>query len=459
MHQRFTIALSSCLLFFVTTIVAQQNPGNDIWGNIEKIDHHFDSASKEYRFNGVVFIAQKGKILLNKSFGWRDVKSKTLFDSSTIFQIGSVTKQFTATIILKLQEEGRLSVHDPLSKFIPDYSGGDEITIYHLLTHSSGIPDYVKKLSPFMFLVKKSASRQRILKTFKDKPLDCVPGTAFHYSSSNYYLLGMIIEKVTGKPYEHVVRETIFTPLQMIHSGFDFRNLSSPFKATGYSVFYNGRQTEARDMDSTILYAAGGMYSTVGDLYKWIKAVSGTRLLTPASWQQAFTPYKGNYGLGWAIDTLYGRKYIAHTGGTAGFSSLVLYYPDEDISIILLRNTTGSLWNEGVDISQMLFNQPYPYGSAPEVTLDSVILKQYAGSYSYDERHNLIVSIHDGKLWLNGTPNTGISNASFIALSDTRFYNRRLRLEIQFVKDNYGKVLSFNGKAGEWRLNWKRLDQ
>jgi CubicO group peptidase (beta-lactamase class C family) len=458
MYQSFAATLSFCLLFFVTALMAQQNAGNDIRNNIEKIDHRFDSASREYRFNGVVFIAQKGKVLLNKGYGWRDVKSKTLLDSSTIFQIGSVTKQFTATIILKLQEEGKLSVHDPLSKFFPDYSGGDKITIYHLLTHTSGIPDYTKNISPFMFLVKKSISHQHILNIFKDKQLDCEPGTAFHYSSSNYYLLGLIIEKITGKPYEQVVHETIFNPLQMTHSGFDFRNLSSPFKATGYSVFYNGRQTEARDMDSTVTYAAGGIYSTVGDLYKWIKAVSGTWLLTSASWQQAFTPYKGCYGFGWAIDTLYGKKYIAHTGVTANFGSLILYYPDEDISIILLSNTMGLLWNEGVDISQMLFNQPHPWGNASEVTIDSVILSQYTGSYSYDESHNLFVSIQNGKLLFNGTPNTGISNTYFIALSDTRFYNRRLRLEVQFIKDSDGKVLSFDSKAGEWRINWKRLE-
>ena len=452
MFKLLTTTAIFCLVLILTGANAQTKL------NIEKIDQYLKTASASFRFNGVALIAQKGTVTLNKGYGWKDVKSKTLHDSASIFQIGSITKQFTAAIILKLQEERKLSVSDPIRKYLPDYPNGNKITLYHLLTHTSGIDDYTKHFKPFQFIIKKTVSKQKVINTFKDEPLAFEPGTQFQYSSSNYYLLGIIIEKITGNPYEQVVHETIFNPLQMPHSGFNFRNLSSPFKATGYSVFYNGRQTEAADMDSTVLYSAGGIYSTTGDLYKWIKAISGQQILTSDSWKQAFTPHKGNYGFGWAIDSLYGKKYITHTGVTANFSGLLLYFPDEDISLILLSNNAGNLWNRAIDISQIVFNQPYPWGEQPEVKLDSTLMRQYIGTYAYDKSHTLVVSVKDGKLHLNGTRNTGISNAPFVALSDTKFYNTNLYFKIEFVKDLGGKVTGLRGIREGWYLNWTKVN-
>jgi CubicO group peptidase (beta-lactamase class C family) len=426
--------------------------------NIEKIDQYLDSASKQFLFNGVALITEKGKIILNKGYGWKDVKSKMPHDSTSIFQIGSVTKQFTAAVILKLQEQGKLSVNDPIIKYFPNYPNGDKITLYHLLTNTSGIENYTHYLPPFKFLFKKTISQEKIIDIFKDKPLTAKPGTQFHYSSSGYYLLGIVIEKVTGKPYEQVVHENIFTPLHMTNSGFDFRGLSNSSKATGYSVFYKERQTKAWDLDSTVLFSAGAIYSTSGDLYKWIEAVSHQQILKPASWKQALTPYKGSYGLGWAIDSLFGKKYITHCGSTTNFRSFLIYYPDDDISIILLNNITGNLWNTGVDISQILFDQPYPWGSEPEMNVDPRILQQYTGSYVYDDNHTIFVSVKDGKLQLNGTPNTGISNVTFISLSDTRFYNKRLYLGIEFVTDSNGKVTYLKGIREGWYLNWTKVN-
>jgi CubicO group peptidase (beta-lactamase class C family) len=426
--------------------------------NIETIDQYLESASAAFRFNGVALIARNGTIELNKGYGWKDVKIKTLHDSASIFQIGSITKQFTAAFILKLQEEGKLSVSDPISKYLSDYPNGNKITLYHLLTHTSGIDDYTKHFKPFQFSIKKTVDKQKVINSVKNEPLAFEPGTQFQYSSSNYYLLGIIIEKITGRLYEQVVRESIFTPLQMIHCGFDFRNLSDPNKATGYSIFYRERQSKAADLDSTILYAAGAIYSTAGDLYKWIKAVAHQQILTPRSWTLALTPNKGNYGFGWAIDSLYRRKYITHTGVTANFSSLLLHFPDEDISIILLNNTTGNLWNTGIDISQIIFSQPYPWGEQREMKLDSTLMRQYIGTYVYDKNHTLSVTVKDGKLYLDGTRNTGISNAPFVALSNSVFYNKNLYFKIEFVKDSRGNVTVLNGIRDGWYLSWTKVN-
>ena len=442
-----SLAFSSLLL---TAVHAQTSL------DVEKIDSYLEAASARYGFSGVVLVAQKGTVLLHKGYGWKDVKDKVPNDTSGIFQIGSVTKQFTATIILKLQEEGKLTLSDPISKYLPGYPNGEKITLYHLLTHTSGIDDYTKHFKPLQFIFKKTVSKQKVINTVKNKELSFAPGTQFQYSSTNYYLLGLIIEKVTGKPYEQVVHETIFAPLQMTHSGFDFRNLSDPGKTTGYSVFYKERQIRANDDDSTILYAAGGIYSTTGDLYKWIRAIANQQILTRQSWKQALTPNKGFYGLGWAIDTLHGRKYITHNGITSGFSGLLLYFPDEDICLILLRNTTGSLWNTGVAVSQIIFNSPYLWGNQAEVTPDTTILKQYMGTYVYDKIYKLTVSVKEGQLYFNGTPNTAINNAAFIALSDTSFFNTNLYLRIEFIKDSSGKVTGFKGIREGWYLTWIR---
>ena len=155
MVKSFTAVIRFCLLLLVTGANAQSNYSNTIKLNTGKIDQYLDVASKQFRFNGVALIAQKGEVLLNKGYGWKDVKSKTLHNSSTIFQIGSVTKQFTAAVILKLQEQGILSVSDPVNKFIPGYPNGDKITLYHLLTHTSGIGEYTKSFKPFKFIIKK----------------------------------------------------------------------------------------------------------------------------------------------------------------------------------------------------------------------------------------------------------------------------------------------------------------
>jgi CubicO group peptidase (beta-lactamase class C family) len=426
--------------------------------NIEKIDQYLETATAAFKFNGVALIARNGTIELNKGYGWKDVKSKKIHDSASIFQIGSITKQFTGTIILKLQEEGKLSVSDSISKYLPDFPNGNKISLYHLLTHSSGIDEYTKHFKPFQFIIKKSVDKQRVINSFKNEPLAFIPGTQFQYSSSNYYLLGIIIEKITGKPYEQVVRQYIFSRLQMTHSGFDFRGLSDANKASGYSVFYKEKQSKAANLDSTILFAAGGIYSTATDLHKWIEAVDQQKILSPASWELALSPNMGNYGFGWAIDSLYGRKYITHGGATTNFSSLLLHFPGEDISLILLSNTAGNLWNTGIDISQILFDQPFPWGEQPEIKMDSTQLKQYIGNYAYDKHHTLSVSLKDGKLHLDGTRNTGISNATFVALSERKFYNKNLYLKIEFVKDSTGRVSELKGIRDGWYLTWKKVD-
>jgi CubicO group peptidase (beta-lactamase class C family) len=235
-----------------------------------KLDEYLLAAGKVNRFNGNALVAEKGKILLQKSYGYKNFTRHLLNDSNTIFQISSVTKQFTAAVILKLQEEGKLSVNDRLDTWFPQFKDAGEITIENLLTHTSGIYNFTNDIDASDSAIScNPVDKQMALDImFKHKP-DFKPGTLFRYDNSGYYLLGLIIEKVTGKSYEQNVRDIIFTPLQMNHSLFDFTHSRDTNIATGYQTLNDSvqRVASAWRWDSTVAYAAGAIWSTTGDMY------------------------------------------------------------------------------------------------------------------------------------------------------------------------------------------------
>jgi len=210
----------------------------------QRLDEYLMAANKINKFNGNALIAQKGQILLEKSYGYKNFNAHALSDSNTIFQIGSITKQFTATVILKLQEEGKLSVHDKLSTYFPQFTRANEITLENLLTHTSGLYDYVRDIDEEDSAVTcHPVDKQLLLDLVFKHDLDFKPGTQFRYCNSGYYLLGLIIEKVTGKSYEQNVRDIIFMPLQMDHSLFDFKHSADTNIATGYQTLKDSIQT------------------------------------------------------------------------------------------------------------------------------------------------------------------------------------------------------------------------
>ena len=218
---------------------------------VQKLDELVAAYAKNEKFNGTVLVAQKGTVLLQKGYGYKNAAKNEMNDANTIFQIGSITKQFTSAIILRLQEMKKLSVQDKLSKYFPALSFADSVTIENLLSHTSGIFNYTNNADFMKTEAVKPASQEKIFALFKDKPLEFVPGSKYNYSNSGYMLLGYIIEKVTGKPYEKVMHETVFTPLHMDHSGFDFTSLQSPDKATGYFALTKDANTPATVVDSS----------------------------------------------------------------------------------------------------------------------------------------------------------------------------------------------------------------
>jgi len=412
----------------------------------QKLDAYLLAAHKENRFNGNALIAQHGKILLQKSYGHKNFSAHVLNDSNTIFQIGSITKQFTATIILRLQEEGKLSVRDKLDKYFPQFKYAGEITIENLLTHTSGIYNYTNDIDEGdSAIVCNPVAKQLVLDIMFKHKLDFKPGTQFRYDNSGYYLLGLIIEKVTGKSYEQNIRDIIFKPLQMNHSLFDFKHSADTNVATGYQTLNDSVQKEASAWrwDSTVSYAAGGIWSTTGDMYKWALAIAKKKILSADSWKTMLTPHLDKYGYGVFIDSLFGKRTISHGGGIPGFIADLDYYPAEDVTIILLNNKgwfDESLNGINADISAIVFHKPYEVMHKHiGIKLPDEVLKKYVGQYDFDKKHHVYITLENNQLHMEA-PQGGLPKSPLFEDDQNNFYLKIINARIEFVKDASGNI-------------------
>lgn len=306
-------------------------------------------------FSGALLVAKKGKILLAKGFGFADREKRTPVTTSTIIPIGSLTKQFTAAAILKLETQGKLNVNDYITKYFKDVPPDkSKITIHQLLTHSSGIPSRAGRCGATPLI-------DEYAKTALSSALDFEPGTQYRYSNSGYALLGAIIKIVSGEPYEQYLSGNLFKPSGMQNTGTFLPKYSVDDIATGYRDGERWGFVYEKLWDYTSIpvtkpealehcgLAFGGIFSNIGDLYKWQKALEGEKIFSKAAKQKIFTPYiregeraKSFYGYGWAIVPAEGRKIklITHNGDVNGvFQADFRWYVDEDIFCILLTNS------------------------------------------------------------------------------------------------------------------------
>jgi len=297
--------------------------------------------------------------------------------------------------------------------------------------------------------------QQKVLEAFIHHPLEFKPGSQYSYCNSDYFLLGMIIEKVTGQSYWQVVRQMIFTPLGMEHSGFDFINLKDTSKATGYKTFTSDKHVLSVKWDSTLARGAGAIYSTTGDLYKWSQAIARQQILSAASWQQAFTPNLEKYGDGFWIDSLYGYKYIYHSGGLMGFMSSFRYYLDADVTVILLNNFgyyDQTLLNINNALSAIVFNKWQPKIA---VKTYADVLQQYVGAYDINGKGKVLITVNKNQLYIESTAKSGIPKTPLFAKSNDTFFLKDWDVELTFVKDENNKVVKVvsheNGKVIEYK--------
>lgn len=412
-------SLMILLTFGLTQAIFCQKPIS------KKLDDLMNAYCKINKFNGTVLVSKKGEILLAKGYGIKNAQRQTRNDANSIFQIYSITKTFTSTVILKLAELKKLSLSDKLSKFYPDFPKGDSITIENLLTHTSGIYEYAHGNNM------PDQSEKSFITFIKTKPLDFSPGTNWSYSNSGYWLLGFIIKKVAGIPYEDAVKKYIFSPLQMTHSGFNFRDLKSKNKTTGYEIFSDETKKEAVIYDPPGPFAAGAIYSTVEDLYKYHRGLQAFKILNKETIKKAYTPLKNNYGYGWMINSFEGKKIVSHSGGAAGYRSNFAQIINEDICIILLSNTENANMELITrNLFKIVFNNPYkiPF----EITFPKEILAKYVGTYQIDTPHIVMyITVSDGRLaaQASGQPKTML-----LAENKNYFYAEEADAFIEFEK-------------------------
>ena len=400
----------------------------------ETIDELLSSYAKQNFFNGTVLVARKGSILLNKGYQWPDRKQEQKADSNTIFQIGSLTKQFTAAAVLQLAEKKILFLEDRLSKYIPDFPNGDSIRIKNLLDHSSGIFDFVNDTTFMRNHASGRVSLDSLINRFKFKPLLFKPGSRHAYSNSNYILLGRIIEKSSGKSYFQFVRENIFNPIQMSRSGFDFHSLNSRNRATDHFKDPGGA------LDSTLSYAAASAYSTASDLYKWDRALYGSHLLSDSMRELMFTAQGSNFGYGWFVDSNSGKKVAMDQGNISGFASFIARSPSEEICIILLDNgPCPALAKIGEEINDIIHDQPFSWPQVrPEIVVDPRILREYVGQYRIQPNYIITITLENGHL---NVQTTSRDKLELHAERENFFFVKMLDIQITFVRDEKGKVI------------------
>jgi CubicO group peptidase (beta-lactamase class C family) len=367
---------------------------------VDRLEKLISSYAEYGKFNGSVLVAEKGKIIYKKGFGLAEMEWNIPNQPDTKHRLGSITKQFTSMLIMQLVEQGKLKLDVPISTYLRDYpkKTGTVITIHHLLTHTSGIPN-MTSFPGFLKNVSINAyTPEQLVNLSADSTLEFKPGERFAYSNSGYLLLGYIIEKVTGKSYEQVLRENIFTPLKMNNTGYDHHEPLLKNRASGYEK--NGRQyVNAKFLDMSVPYAAGAMYSTVEDLYLWDQALYTNQLLRKENMELLFAKHipsgGGHYGYGWGIgeiplgNTATKIETVGHGGGINGFNTQITRIPSDKSLIVLLNNTGGAPLNEMTNaIAAILYDKPYDlpkrsvaYSLADKIEKDGVpvALEYYKG--------------------------------------------------------------------------------
>ena len=380
---RHSRALTVQFLAFAMMVLALQSValGQQPDQKAAKIDEVMTLANKYRLFNGSVLVAENGKVIYKKGFGLANMEWNIPNTTETRFRLGSITKQFTAALILQLVEQGKIKLDGKITDYLPDYrkDTGDKVTVHQLLNHTSGIPSYTG-LPTFRDDVSRNPyTVVDFVKKFASNDLEFEPGSKFSYNNSGYFLLGAIIEKVTGQTYEQVLKEKILDPLGMKSTGYDHHGTILEKRASGYQKTADG-YVNAPYLDMSLPYAAGSMYSTVDDLYLWDQALYTDRVLSAQSKELMYKPGLQDYAYGWVIakaklgtgtET---APTVGHGGGINGFNTSIERFPTQKHLIVLLDNTSqgANLGRLERAITNILYNQPF---ELPRLPLAGVLLK------------------------------------------------------------------------------------
>ena len=405
----------------------------------EKIDQLMSNRYKADESGATILIAKQGEVVYRKAFGKSNLELNTDMIPENVFEIGSITKQFTAVSILMLLEEGKLSLDDEITKFIPDYpTQGTKITIHHLLTHTSGIKSYTS-IPSLRDFARKDISPEELVDAFKDEPMDFKPGEAYRYNNSGYVLLGYIIEKVSGISYAEFIQKRIFDVLKMDNSYYGSKYKIIKNRASGYQQ--QETYLNADYISMSIPYAAGSIMANVDDMLIWQKAIRANTLISKESLSKAFTNYtltngeKINYGYGWSINVINEVPVIEHGGGIFGYTTHGIYVPSENAYIIILTNCNCNSPSEiAFKIAAIAIGKPYPELSK-KITLTKEQLQKWIGTYEFEDGAVRFVTLKDNQLY---SQRSG-SNAAFkiFPLTQNKF----------FFEDSFAQYIFTDGKT------------
>lgn len=382
------------------------------------------------QFSGTVLVAAKGKPVFSEGFGFANRELNVKAGPDTVYRIASITKQFTAVAILQLQEQGKLSVDDLVSKYYdkapPAWS---RITIKHLLTHRSGIPSYTDQPS-FLTDMRVEKTPEQLVAVTRDMPLQFEPGAQYRYDNSGYILLGWIIEKVSGEKYADYVQKHILDPLGMKRSGYDMPANIIPGRAAGYQV-QGDAWINAPYLAMTQLYATGSLYSTTGDLLIWVEGLYADKIMSKASREAMMTDHGNGFGFGsivWARDS---HKYSGHSGNINGFASALTRYVDDKVTIIVLSNLQSGVSDQlSVELFRLYFGIPDPPPPVPlkEVVVKTEVLDRYAGVYEFGPSETVTFFRFGDKIYTK----VGRNNVPLTATSETEFHYQPSNIKFVF---------------------------
>jgi CubicO group peptidase (beta-lactamase class C family)/uncharacterized protein YneR len=409
-----------------------------------QIDKLLSDVYKPGQPGAAVLVKKQGKVILRKGYGLANLELNVPIEPDMIFRLGSITKQFTAVAILMLAEEGKLSLQDEITRFLPDYpTQGNKITVEHLLTHTSGIKSYTD-LPEWLPLQRKDMSVSEIIDLAKDKPMEFAPGERWKYCNSGYILLGAIIEKVSGKTYADFLQERIFGPLGLKSTCYDSTSRIIPRRIPGYTKGNDGFEN-ASYLSMSQPYAAGSLASSVDNLAAWTESLLAGKLIKRETLEKAFTSYKlkdgldTGYGYGWEISKYEGHRLIEHGGGINGFLTYALFFPEDGVFVALLANSTI----EGLEPEPLAFRASclalgIPYKEPVPISLSEKDLEPLTGVYINVQGEELYITRQENKLVYQ---RAGGGKSEIRPTSATEFFsNIDPTARVQFLKDGKGAV-------------------